>query len=184
MRSSMSAPRSSSFKNTDGKYFTMEEYETLIKPNQEDKNKKLVYLYTTNRDQQFSYIEKAQNKGYDVLCRRDGQLDAHFVNQLESKPNQRSLCSSRCRCGWSFDSKGGSCRNKAQEARSSRNERPTFLQATLCTNLTAVAWESPQREAPATSWPERVYAPYEDKWLALAAAWTSTENARQLQPSG
>ncbi len=72
------------FKNTDGKYFTMEEYETLIKPTQEDKNKKLVYLYTTNREQQFSYIEKAQNKGYDVLV-MDGQLDAHFVNQLESK---------------------------------------------------------------------------------------------------
>ena len=72
------------FKNADGKYFTMEEYETLIKPNQEDKNKKLVYLYTTNREQQFSYIEKAQNKGYDVLV-MDGQLDSHFVNQLESK---------------------------------------------------------------------------------------------------
>ena len=72
------------FKNTDGKYFTMEEYEQLIKVNQEDKNKKLVYLYTTNRDQQFSYIEKAQNKGYDVLM-MDGQLDSHFVNQLESK---------------------------------------------------------------------------------------------------
>jgi len=72
------------FKNSDGKYFTMEEYETLIKPTQEDKNKKLVYLYTTNREQQYTYIEKAQNKGYDVLM-MDGQLDAHFVNQLESK---------------------------------------------------------------------------------------------------
>lgn len=72
------------FKNSDGKYFTIEEYEKLIKPNQEDKNKKLVYLYTTNREQQFTYIEKAQNKGYDVLI-MDGQLDAHFVNHLESK---------------------------------------------------------------------------------------------------
>ncbi len=72
------------FKNTDGKYFTIEEYATLIKPTQEDKNKKLVYLYTTNREQQFTYIEKAQNKGYDVLM-MDGQLDAHFVNQMESK---------------------------------------------------------------------------------------------------
>ncbi|HUX54895.1 MAG TPA: molecular chaperone HtpG [Williamwhitmania sp.] len=72
------------FKNSDGKYFTIEEYEKLIKPNQEDKDKKLVYLYTTNREQQFTYIEKAQNKGYDVLI-MDGQLDAHFVNHLESK---------------------------------------------------------------------------------------------------
>ena len=72
------------FKNSDGKYFTIEEYEKLIKLNQEDKNKKLVYLYTTNREQQFTYIQKAQNKGYDVLI-MDGQLDAHFVNHLESK---------------------------------------------------------------------------------------------------
>jgi molecular chaperone HtpG len=72
------------FKNTDGKYFTFSEYETLIKENQTDKYKKLVYLYATNPQEQFSYIEKAKEKGYDVLS-MDGQLDTHFLNHLEQK---------------------------------------------------------------------------------------------------
>ena len=78
------AEKFSLFKNTDGKYFTFEEYEKLIKENQTDKNKTLVYLYATDKDQQFSYIEKARAKGYDVLL-MDGQLDTHFLNQLETK---------------------------------------------------------------------------------------------------
>lgn len=72
------------FKNTDDKYFTFEEYEKLIKENQTDKNKTLVYLYSTNKTDQFSYIEKARNKGYDVL-NLDGQLDIHLINHLETK---------------------------------------------------------------------------------------------------
>jgi len=72
------------FKNTDGKYFTFEEYEKLIKENQTDKDKNLIYLYTTNKDEQYSYIESAKSKGYDVLT-LDGQLDPHFVNHLEMK---------------------------------------------------------------------------------------------------
>ncbi|HKK43302.1 MAG TPA: hypothetical protein VJ963_12890, partial [Bacteroidales bacterium] len=71
-------------KNTDDKYFTYEEYENLIKENQTDKNKTLVYLYSTNKTDQYSYIEKAKNKGYDVLL-LDGQLDVHLINHLESK---------------------------------------------------------------------------------------------------
>lgn len=71
-------------KNTDDKYFTFEEYENLVKENQTDKNKNLVYLYSTNKTDQFSYIEKAKNKGYDVLL-LDGQLDIHLINHLESK---------------------------------------------------------------------------------------------------
>jgi len=71
-------------KNVDGKYFTLEEYEKLIKENQTDKNKSLVYLYATDRDEQYSYIEAAKAKGYDVLL-MDGQLDTHFVNHLEPK---------------------------------------------------------------------------------------------------
>ena len=71
-------------KNTEDKYFTFEEYEKIIKENQTDKNKTLIYLYSTNKTDQFSYIEKAKNKGYDVLL-LDGQLDIHLVNQLESK---------------------------------------------------------------------------------------------------
>lgn len=71
-------------KNTDDKYFTFEEYEKLIKENQTDKNKTLVYLYSTNKTDQYSYIEKAKNKGYDVLL-LDGQLDVHLINLLESK---------------------------------------------------------------------------------------------------
>jgi molecular chaperone HtpG len=71
-------------KNIDGKYFTLEEYEALIKENQTDKNKSLVYLYTTDLNEQYSYIEAAKAKGYDVLL-MDGQLDTHFVNLLEPK---------------------------------------------------------------------------------------------------
>lgn len=71
-------------KNSDDKYFTFEEYEKLIKENQTDTNKSLIYLYTTDKDEQYSYIEQAKNKGYDVLV-MDGQLDAHLINTLESK---------------------------------------------------------------------------------------------------
>ena len=78
------AEKFSLLKNVDGKYFTLEEYEELIKENQTDKNKSLVYLYTTDKDEQFSYIEAAKAKGYDVLL-MDGQLDTHFLNHLEPK---------------------------------------------------------------------------------------------------
>ncbi|OFX83303.1 MAG: molecular chaperone HtpG [Bacteroidetes bacterium GWF2_33_16] len=71
-------------KNTDGKYFTLEEYEKLIKENQTDKSKTLVYLYSTDREKQYTFIENAKAKGYDVLL-MDGQLDTHFINQLEQK---------------------------------------------------------------------------------------------------
>jgi molecular chaperone HtpG len=71
-------------KNTDGKYFTLEEYQKLIKDNQTDKHKNLVYLYATNIDEQFSFIDAAKSKGYDVLI-MDGQLDAHFINHIEQK---------------------------------------------------------------------------------------------------
>jgi len=71
-------------KNTDGKYFTYEEYEKLIKENQTDKNKSLVYLYTTDKEEQLTFIEAAKNKGYDVLL-MDGHLDTHFLNHLETK---------------------------------------------------------------------------------------------------
>lgn len=71
-------------KNTEGKYYTLEEYEKLIKDNQTDKNKKLIYLYATDRHAQYSFIEAARNKGYDVLL-MDGLLDVHFINHLETK---------------------------------------------------------------------------------------------------
>ncbi len=71
-------------KNTEDKYFTFEEYEKIIKENQTDKNNTLIYLYSTNRTDQYSYIEKAKAKGYDVLL-LDGQLDVHMINHLETK---------------------------------------------------------------------------------------------------
>jgi molecular chaperone HtpG len=71
-------------KNTDDKYFTYEEYENLIRENQTDKNKTLIYLYSANKTDQYTYIEKARNKGYDVL-HLDGQLDVHLINHLETK---------------------------------------------------------------------------------------------------
>ncbi|MDT8400403.1 MAG: molecular chaperone HtpG [Bacteroidales bacterium] len=72
------------FKNTDGKYFTFDEYEKLIKENQTDKNKNLIYLYATDKDSQYSYIDKAKAKAYDVLL-MDGELEPHLINHLESK---------------------------------------------------------------------------------------------------
>ena len=71
-------------KTTEGKYFKYDEFKTLIEGEQTDKNNKLVYLYTTDPVAQYSYIEAAKNKGYQVLV-FDSQLDAHFVNLLESK---------------------------------------------------------------------------------------------------
>lgn len=71
-------------KDTDGKYFTFEEYRTLIKDNQTDKDGTLVYLYANNKEEQYSYIEAAVNKGYNVLM-LDGQLDTPVVSMLEQK---------------------------------------------------------------------------------------------------
>ncbi|MDR1918585.1 MAG: molecular chaperone HtpG [Tannerellaceae bacterium] len=71
-------------KDTDGKYFTYEEYKTLVKENQTDKDGQLVYLYTNSREEQYSYIQAAKDKGYSVLL-MDGQLDVHVISQLEQK---------------------------------------------------------------------------------------------------
>lgn len=71
-------------KNTDGKAFTFDEYENHVKANQTDKDKKVVYLYATNTDEQYTYIDAAKNRGYDVLL-MDSPLDAHYINHLESK---------------------------------------------------------------------------------------------------
>ena len=72
------------FTDTDGKHYTFEEYQTLIKDNQTDKDKNLIYLYANNKDEQFAYIEAAKNKGYNVLL-MDGQLDVAMVSMLEQK---------------------------------------------------------------------------------------------------
>lgn len=75
-------------KNTDGKFFTMEEYKTLITTDQTDKDGNLIYLYANSAADQHSYIQAAKEKGYDVLL-MDGQLDTHFINMLEQK-NEKS----------------------------------------------------------------------------------------------
>lgn len=71
-------------KDTDKKYYTLEEYKTLIEANQTDKDKNLIYIYATDAVAQYSYIEIAKSKGYDVLL-MDGQLDIHFIGLLEQK---------------------------------------------------------------------------------------------------
>lgn len=71
-------------KDIDDKYFTLDEYKTLIKDNQTDKDGTLVYLYTTNKNEQYSYIQAAKDKGYSVLV-MNGQLDVHAIGQLEQK---------------------------------------------------------------------------------------------------
>ncbi len=78
------------FKDVDGKYFTLDEYKTLIKDNQTDKNGTLVYLYATDKDAQYTYIEAAKNKGYNVLL-LDGQLDVPMVGMLERKLDKCSF---------------------------------------------------------------------------------------------
>ncbi|MBQ2015823.1 MAG: molecular chaperone HtpG, partial [Clostridia bacterium] len=71
-------------KDVDGKYFTFEEYKSLVKDNQTDKNDTLVCLYANDKASQYSFIDSAQKKGYNVLL-LDGQLDTPFMNQLEQK---------------------------------------------------------------------------------------------------
>jgi molecular chaperone HtpG len=71
-------------KDVDGKYFTFEEYKTLTEGEQTDKDGNLIYLHTTNTNDQYSYIQAAKDKGYSVLV-MDGQLDVHAISQLEQK---------------------------------------------------------------------------------------------------
>ncbi len=76
------------FKDTDDKYYTIEEYKALIKENQTDKNKALVYLYATDKDDQYTNIENAKAKGYNVLM-MDGILDPHFISAYEQKEGEK-----------------------------------------------------------------------------------------------
>ena len=78
------------FKNTDGKYFTFEEYKKHIEKAQTDKEKKLVYLYTNDEKEQHAFIESAKEKAYDVLV-MDGVLDNHLINTLEQKLENSSF---------------------------------------------------------------------------------------------
>ena len=78
-------------KNTDGKYFSFDEYRKAIEAEQTDKDKKVVYLYATDVESQYSFIEGAKNKGYDVLL-MDCELDSHFVNLLEQKLTDCRFC--------------------------------------------------------------------------------------------
>lgn len=78
-------------KNTDGKYFSIEEYKKAVEPNQTDKDKKVVFLYATNLQEQYSRIEQAKELGYDVLL-MDCELDSHFVNLLEQKEEGCRFC--------------------------------------------------------------------------------------------
>ncbi|MBR5836854.1 MAG: molecular chaperone HtpG [Bacteroidales bacterium] len=71
-------------KNTEGKYFSIEDYKKSIEENQTDMDKKVVFLYATDAESQYTFIEAAKSKGYDVLV-MDCQLDSHFVNLLETK---------------------------------------------------------------------------------------------------
>ncbi len=77
-------------KNTDGLYATLEEYAAKVKAAQTDKNNRVIYLYTTNVEEQHSFIETAKERGYDVLV-FDSPIDAHYINQLESKLENTSF---------------------------------------------------------------------------------------------
>jgi molecular chaperone HtpG len=78
------------FKNSEGKYFTFEEYEKLIKENQTDKDKNLIYLYTTNTEEQYTFVESAKDKGYDVLV-MDDTLASHLINKFEQKYSDKKF---------------------------------------------------------------------------------------------
>lgn len=71
-------------KNTEGKAYTFEEYNNHVQANQTDKDKKVIYLYSTNTEEQHTYIDAAKSRGYDVLL-MDSPLDAHYINHLETK---------------------------------------------------------------------------------------------------
>ena len=72
------------YKNIDGTYFTFDEYKNIVKENQTDKDKNTIFLYATDKQDQYSFIEAAKAKGYDVLI-LDGVFDAHFINSMEQK---------------------------------------------------------------------------------------------------
>ncbi len=78
------------FKNTEGKYFTFEEYEKLIKENQTDKDKKLVFLYTTHKEEQYTFVEDARSAGYDVI-ELDDVLAPHLINRFEQKQSDKQF---------------------------------------------------------------------------------------------
>lgn len=71
-------------KNTESKYFTLDEYKAHVEPGQKDKDNKLIYLYSNNKDEQHGFIQAATERGYDVLI-MDGILDNHFINTMEQK---------------------------------------------------------------------------------------------------
>ncbi|MCW3070538.1 MAG: molecular chaperone of family [Bacteroidetes bacterium] len=77
-------------KNAEGKFFTLEEYAEKVKPVQTDKDNRVIYLYTTNTEEQHSFIETAKERGYDVLV-FDSPIDSHYINQLESKLENTSF---------------------------------------------------------------------------------------------
>ena len=79
------------FKNTEGKYFNFEEYKEHVKVLQTDKDKNLVYLYSTNVEEQHSFISVAKERGYDVLV-LDNVLDSHFINQIETEIRKDKVC--------------------------------------------------------------------------------------------
>ena len=84
------AAKFSLLKNTEGEYFTFEEYKTLVSGSQTDKNGDIINLYCSNKQEQYSHIEAAKEKGYDVLL-MDGQLDVHWVGLLEQKLEKLAL---------------------------------------------------------------------------------------------
>jgi molecular chaperone HtpG len=77
-------------RNTEGKYFTLEEYKEQVKASQTDKNDQLVLLYTTDAEKQHAYVAAAQDRGYDVL-QLDSVIDSHFIGQLEQKLEKTTL---------------------------------------------------------------------------------------------
>merc|ERR1711916_179618 len=78
------AEKFSLFKNIEDKYFTFEEYKAKVEETQKDKNDKIIFLYTNNTDDQYTYIEAAKERGYDVLL-MDGVLDNHYIGAVEQK---------------------------------------------------------------------------------------------------
>jgi len=78
------------FKSTENKFFTFEEYKTKVAPLQTNKENKLVYLYTSNAEEQHSFVDTARSRGYDILT-MEGPLDAHFLNHMEMKLENTSF---------------------------------------------------------------------------------------------
>ena len=170
-------------KDTEGKYFTLEEYRTLIEASQTDKDGNVVYLYTTDPVAQYSYIKTATDRGYDVLL-MDGQLDPHFIGLLESKIEKSRFVRVDSDV---IDNLIPKDDRKAVDMASDKREMLSTMFRSQLPKVEKAEFDSVvrgplARSEPGADYPERVYAPHEGHGGNAARHELLRRAARQLQP--